>query len=94
MSTLFIQALYIIFILVTLSANIKNVRIVDLFWGIGFVIVNTVYFYNSGELFQHKILLLTLVTLWGFCLSINLAWRNLGIRFKSQLAHFEISIII
>ena len=98
MSTLFFQALYIIFILVTLlwvfSAIIKNVSIVDLFWGMGLVIVNAVYFYNSGELFQRKILLLILVTLWGLRLSINLAWRNLGIRFKSQLANFEISLIL
>lgn len=94
MSTLFFQALYIIFILVSLSAIIKNVRIVDLFMAIGFVIVNTVYFYNSGELFQHKMLLLILVALWGFRLSINLARRNLGIQLKSQLANFEISLII
>ena len=82
MSTLFFQALYIIFILVTflwiLSAIIKNVSIIDLFWGMGFVIVNAVYFYNSGELFQRKILLLILVTLWGLRLSIYLAWRNIG----------------
>ncbi len=82
MSTLFLQALYIIFILVTLlwvvSAIIKNVSIVDLFWGMGFVIVNAVYFYYSGEFFLRKILLSILVTLWGLRLSIYLAWRNLG----------------
>jgi len=82
MSTLFFQALYIIFILVTLlwvfSAIIKNVSIVDLFWGMGFVIVNAVYFYYSGEFYERKILLLILVTLWGLRLSIYLAWRNLG----------------
>jgi len=82
MSTLFFQASYIIFILVTLlwvfSVIIKNVSIVDLFWGMGFVIVNAVYFFYSGDFFQRKILLLILVTLWGFRLSIYLAWRNLG----------------
>jgi steroid 5-alpha reductase family enzyme len=82
MSTLFLQALYIIFILVTLlwvlSAIIKNVSIVDLFWGMGFVIVNAVYFYYSDDFFQRKILLLILVTLWGLRLSIYLASRNLG----------------
>jgi steroid 5-alpha reductase family enzyme len=82
MSTLFFQASYIIFILVTLlwvfSVIIKNVSIVDIFWGMGFVIVNAVYFYYSGEFYQRKILLFILVTLWGLRLSIYLASRNLG----------------
>lgn len=77
MLTLFLQALLVIFILVTLlwglSALIKNVSIVDLFWGMGFVIVNAVYFYNSGDFYIRKILLLALVSLWGLRLSIYLA---------------------
>ncbi len=82
MLTIFLEASFIIFILVTLlwvvSVIIKNVSIVDLFWGMGFVIVNAVYFYVSGEFSLRKILLLFLVTLWGLRLSIYLAWRNLG----------------
>ena len=82
MLTLFIQALLIVFILVTLiwglSVIIKNVSIVDLFWGMGFVIVNAFYFYNSGDFFPRKILLLVLVTLWGLRLFIYLSWRNIG----------------
>ena len=82
MLTLFLQALLVIFILVTLlwglSVLIKNVSIVDLFWGMGFVIVNAVYFYNSGDFYARKVLLLALVSLWGLRLSIYLAWRNIG----------------
>lgn len=82
MLTLFLQALLIIFILVTLlwglSVLIKNVSIVDLFWGMGFVIVNAFYVYNSGELLTRKILLLFLVSLWGLRLSIYLSFRNIG----------------
>ncbi len=82
MLTIFLEASFIIFILVSLlwvvSVIIKNVSIVDLFWGMGFVIVNAVYFYVSGEFSLRKILLLFLVTLWGLRLSIYLAWRNLG----------------
>jgi len=82
MLTLFFQASFIIFILVSLlwglSVIIKNVSIVDLFWGMGFVIVNAVYFYYSGDFFHRKILLLVLVTIWGLRLSLYLAWRNIG----------------
>ncbi|MFA6677566.1 MAG: DUF1295 domain-containing protein [Bacteroidales bacterium] len=82
MLTLFLQALLIIFITVTLlwilSVLIKNVSIVDLFWGLGFVIVNAFYFLNSGEIYTRKIILLSLVSLWGLRLSIYLSWRNLG----------------
>lgn len=82
MLILFFKALLIIFILVTLiwglSVILKNVSIVDLFWGMGFVIVNAVYFYNSGDFFIRKILLLVLVTIWGLRLFLYLSWRNIG----------------
>lgn len=82
MLTLFLQATFIVFILVTLlwvlSVIIKNVSIVDIFWGMGFVIANAFYFYNSGEFFARKTLLLVLVSLWGLRLSLYLLWRNAG----------------
>ena len=69
MMTLFLQAALIILVLVTLlwiwSIIIKNVSIVDLFWGFGFVVVNAFYLFMSGELNTRKILILTLVGLWG-----------------------------
>jgi steroid 5-alpha reductase family enzyme len=80
--TLFLEASLIIFILVTLlwiwSVFIKNVSIVDIFWGFGFVVVNTFYAFTSGELTPKKILLLVLVSFWGLRLTIYLANRNLG----------------
>lgn len=82
MLSLFMQALLVIFILVTLlwgiSVLITNVSIVDLFWGMGFVVVNAIYFYFSGDFHLRKIVLLVLVSLWGVRLSAYLAWRNLG----------------
>ena len=82
MLTIFFQASLILFILVTLlwvlSVFIKNVSIVDLFWGLGFVIVNAFYFCISGDFHARKILLLVLVTIWGLRLSMYLAWRNIG----------------
>ena len=82
MLTLFLQACLLILVLLSLlwvlSVIIKNVSIVDLFWGFGFVVVNTFYVLTSGELNARKILVLVLVTVWGLRLSIYLAWRNLG----------------
>ena len=80
--TLFLQAALIILVLVTLlwiwSIIIKNVSIVDIFWGFGFVVVNTFYVFMSGELNTRKMLILTLVGFWGLRLAIYLAWRNIG----------------
>ena len=82
MATLFINALIIIVTLLTLlwiiSVFIKNVSIIDLFWGICFVIINAYYFYNSGPLHLRKIILLVLVSIWGLRLTIHLCIRNLG----------------
>ena len=82
MLTPFLQASLIIFVLVTLlwiiSVIIKNVSIIDLFWGLGFVTVNLIYFLETGDISVRKILLLVLVSIWGLRLSIYLAWRNIG----------------
>jgi steroid 5-alpha reductase family enzyme len=60
------------------SIKIRNVSIVDLFWGFGFVVASTVYFVLTEGLEARKILLMSLVAIWGLRLSIYLAWRNLG----------------
>ncbi len=50
MMTLFLQASLLIWVLMTLlwiwSIIIKNVSIVDLFWGVGFVLVNAFYVFH------------------------------------------------
>lgn len=80
--TLFLQASLIIFVCVTLlwiwSVNISNASIADIFWGMGFVIVNAFYTFMSGELNVRKLLVICLVTLWGMRLTLYLAWRNIG----------------
>lgn len=82
MIELFFQATMIIIVLVTLlwiwSILIKNVSIVDIFWGFGFVVINTFYVFMSGELSARKTVILTLVTLWGLRLTLYLALRNIG----------------
>jgi steroid 5-alpha reductase family enzyme len=61
-----------------ISILIKNVSIVDLFWGMGFVITTAFYFLKTGAPETRKIILLTMVALWGLRLSVYLTWRNYG----------------
>jgi steroid 5-alpha reductase family enzyme len=64
-------------ILWVISIVLKNVSIVDMFWGLGFVLVNTFYFFNT-EKTPAKIVLFFLVAIWGLRLSFYLALRNTG----------------
>ena len=52
--------------------------IVDIFWGFGFVVLNTFYVFMSGELTERKTMILILVTIWGLRLTLYLASRNIG----------------
>lgn len=82
MLSLFLQTSLIILSLVTLlwvwSVFIKNVSIIDIFWGLGYVIVNSLYFFSSEVYDQRKIVLLILVAIWGLRLTVYLGWRNYG----------------
>lgn len=60
------------------SLFIKNASIVDPFWGLGFVIAGVFYFFNSDGLQIRKLIVLTLLIIWGLRLSIYLTWRNFG----------------
>ncbi len=79
---IYLQALAVIMILMTtlwiVSVFIKNVSIVDAFWGFGFVVAGLFYFFKTDGLETRKIILLTLLIIWGLRLSIYLAWRNWG----------------
>jgi steroid 5-alpha reductase family enzyme len=81
-SDIYLQGLGVIMILMSLlwiiSILMKNVSIVDYFWGLGFVIVSTLYFITSSGNVTRKILILVLVAIWGLRLSGYLAWRNYG----------------
>jgi len=82
MLSFFIFAAIIIFICMIIlwfiSVIIKNVSIVDVFWGLGFVIVNGIYFYLSENFQIRSIIILLLVSIWGLRLSIYLGLRNIG----------------
>jgi steroid 5-alpha reductase family enzyme len=60
------------------SVFLKNASIVDPFWGLGFVIAGVFYFYTTDGLELRKLIVLTLLSVWGLRLSIYLGLRNLG----------------
>lgn len=61
-----------------LSVLLKNASIVDIFWGLGFVLVNGFYFFTTPGFSILKIITVVLVTLWGLRLSVHIFLRNLG----------------
>ena len=79
---IYLYALLVIMIMMSLlwiaSIVLHNVSIVDLFWGAGFVLAAGFYFLATGEVTTRKIILLSLVSIWGLRLSSYLAWRNIG----------------
>jgi steroid 5-alpha reductase family enzyme len=61
------------------SLVLRNSSIVDIFWGVGFVMANWVYFALTPDGFPaRKWLISILVTIWGFRLSLYILWRNWG----------------
>ena len=61
-----------------LSVFLKNASIVDIFWGLGFVVVSTFYFFSTPDFTVRKIIAILLVTIWGLRLSIHILIRNWG----------------
>jgi steroid 5-alpha reductase family enzyme len=61
------------------SLIIRDASIVDVFWGLGFVLLTWVYFILTPDgSTSRKWLICLLVTLWGMRLSTHILWRNWG----------------
>jgi steroid 5-alpha reductase family enzyme len=61
------------------SLILKNSSIVDIFWGTGFMITAWISFILTPQGFLgRKILLVSLVTIWGLRLSVHVLLRNWG----------------
>jgi steroid 5-alpha reductase family enzyme len=56
----------------------KNVTIVDSLWGLGFVLIAWLTLFMAGGFDGRKVLITSLVTLWGLRLFLHLSWRNWG----------------
>ena len=79
--TLFMTSVFI------LALIRKDNSIADIFWGLGFVFVSLYSLIQSGEIDLKKIIVNSLVVIWGFRLSIHIMIRNRGkgedFRYKS-----------
>ena len=71
-----------VFVLMTavwiVSVIITDASIVDIVWGFGFVVLAWTYYLITDGDPQRKLLMTTLVTLWGLRLTLHLARRNIG----------------
>ncbi|NIR43712.1 MAG: DUF1295 domain-containing protein [Gemmatimonadetes bacterium] len=56
----------------------RDASIIDIFWGLGFVLVAWTYLWLSGAGTVRAYLVAGLVTLWGLRLSLYILWRNWG----------------
>ena len=72
----FLVVMIQMFILWIVSIKIKNVSIVDPFWGLGFVLVAIYYYLSQDEHSLRSMIVLALVAIWGLRLFIYLLWRN------------------
>jgi steroid 5-alpha reductase family enzyme len=61
-----------------LSLALRDVSIVDIWWGPGCAWLATVAFAIAGDPTPRDVLLLALVSLWGLRLGAYLLWRNWG----------------
>lgn len=61
-----------------ISVARRDASIVDIVWGLGFVVVATTAFVVGDGSGARRSLLLALVGIWGLRLAGYLAWRNLG----------------
>lgn len=60
-----------------ISLRLQDASIVDIFWGIGFVLIaGSTFAVASRE--QRSIVLTALTTIWGLRLAAYIAWRNHG----------------
>jgi len=56
----------------------KDVSIVDIFWGLGFVIIAWNTFVHTNGYLPRKLLVATLTTAWGLRLALHIYSRSLG----------------
>lgn len=60
------------------SLRLKNASIIDIFWGLGFVLLAGMSFALADGFLGRKILVTTLVAVWGLRLSVYIFSRNWG----------------
>ncbi len=67
--------LALVFVLWLISLKKKDASIVDIFWGLGFVVLVWFYFFNSPA---RNLFIAVMTTLWGLRLAVHIGTRNSG----------------
>jgi len=77
-----IDAALVVFIAMNLMFGLamilKNNSIIDIFWGIGFILITSILAFPFINIIFEKTLIIALVTIWGSRLSIHIYFRNKG----------------
>jgi steroid 5-alpha reductase family enzyme len=60
------------------SLLVRDASIVDLFWGLGFVVMAWTTFALTPDIAPRRMVVTVATTIWGVRLAAYLAWRNLG----------------
>lgn len=61
-----------------ISLIVGDASIVDIFWGIGFILVTLITFHLSQGYLPRKQLIAVLVIIWGLRLALHIGFRNWG----------------
>ena len=61
-----------------ISLRIRNASIVDVFWGLGFVLVSWTTVLLTDATAMRRWVIVVTATIWGTRLAAYLAWRNIG----------------
>jgi steroid 5-alpha reductase family enzyme len=90
---IYLQALAAIMVMMTLlwiiSIIKKNVSVVDIFWGFGFVLAAGLYFLQGEGNETRKIIVMAIVAVWGLRLTAYIALRNYGKGEDFRYRHFR-----
>lgn len=81
MNVFLVIALVIFFYMTTvfaLALFLKDNSIVDIFWGMGFILITLVTLWINPTIFTRKIILSLIVVIWGLRLTLHIFLRNKG----------------
>jgi steroid 5-alpha reductase family enzyme len=78
LATALVVTLVMMTLVWVLSVVKRDASIVDVFWGLGFVVAGWTCFVTADERALRGLLVVGLVTLWGLRLSLHILWRNWG----------------
>ncbi len=94
--SIWLTGLVLVVVVMTLvwlvSIKLTNASIVDLCWGMLFVMLGWWYFRQTSGSVTRSLLVMLLVTIWGVRLSLYLTWRNWGkgedFRYQKMRQHY------